>query len=312
MENIKKLRYVYMGSPAMSAEFLTHLINEKFNIIAVISNPARKVGRKQTVEHTEVSKVALSHGIPLFTPDNIKSDFTFFLELDVDVILTFAYGQIVPLEVLNHAKIIALNYHGSILPKYRGASPIQHALINGDKLTGVSLMRMVEKMDAGEVYGVKMFPVLPEDNYETVSNKTVFAAKCVTREVLKDVVTLKNKGIPQDEGKVTFTKLLKKDDFRLKISDPLVNFLGKIRAFSPEPGAVYAYNGENLKILKAAFYNEKQVVEIGELFIIERVGLFLQHHEGLIELQIVQKPGKNALSGVSYMHGDRTLRKLKI
>lgn len=312
MENVKKLRYVYMGSPAMSAEFLTHLINEQFNIVAVVSNPARKVGRKQTVDHTDVSKVALIHKIPLFTPVNIKEDFAFFLDLDVDVILTFAYGQIVPLEVLNHAKIIALNYHGSILPKYRGASPIQHALINGDKLTGVSLMRMVEKMDAGEVYGVKMFPVLPEDNYETVSNKTVFAAKCVTREVLKDVVTLKNKGTPQDETKVTFTKLLKKDDFKLNINDPLVNFLGKIRAFSPEPGAVYVYNDAQLKILKAAFYSDKQVAAIGELFIVERVGLFLQHEEGVIELLTVQKPGKNALDGLSFTHGDRTLRKIKL
>ncbi|HZJ89973.1 MAG TPA: methionyl-tRNA formyltransferase [Bacilli bacterium] len=312
MENLKKLRYVYMGSPAMSAEFLTHLINENFNIIAVISNPARKVGRKQTVEHTDVSKVAQAHNIPLFTPINIKNDYEFFLHLDVDVILTFAYGQIVPLEVLNHAKIIALNYHGSILPKYRGASPIQHALINGDKLTGVSLMRMVEKMDAGEVYGVKMFPIFPEDNYATLSNKTVFAAKCVTNEVLKDVVTLKNKGVPQDETKVTFTKLLKKDDFKLSINDPLVNFLGKIRAFSPEPGAVYTYNNLHLKILKAAFYKEKHVAPIGELFVVEREGLFLQHSVGVIKLLTVQKPGKNALDGLSYTHGERTLRKINL
>lgn len=312
MENIKKLRYVYMGSPQMSADFLTYLISENFNIVAVISNPARKVGRKQVITNTPVAEVALNAGIPLFTPANIKEDFDFLLKIEVDVILTFSYGQIVPSEVLNHPTIGAFNFHGSILPKYRGASPLQQALIDGEKLTGVSLMKMVEKMDAGDVYGVKMFPLLPNDNYLSVSNKTVFAAKCLTREILKDVLTFKNVGTPQDGTKVTFTKLLKKDDFILNISDPLVNFLGKIRAFSPEPGAVYHFNGVMLKILEAKQGHKKHIAPVGEIFTSEEGGLFLQHEEALIELLVVQRPGKKVLEGISYARGDRTLRKYPI
>lgn len=307
MENIKQLRYVFMGSPAMSAALLDYLLREQFNVVAVISNPPKKVGRKQLLTKTPVHELAETHGIPVFTPHNIKEDYSFINELQIDVILTFAYGQIVPKAVLEAARLGAYNYHGSILPKYRGASPLHAALINGDKLTGVSLMQMVEKMDAGKVYGVKMFPLFPEDNLETITNKTIHAAKCLTREILNDVVTGVNLGKEQDESKVSFTKLLTPDDFVLNINDNITTFLGKVRAFSPEPGAVYYVNETPLKIYEAICENTKKVARIGELFVINKVGLFLQHREGVIALKTVQKPGKTRVSGLSYANGEQRL-----
>ncbi len=307
MEKLKQLRYVFMGTPAMSAALLDYLLSENFNVVAVVTNPPKKVGRKQILTQTPVHVLAQKHAIPVFAPRNIKTDYNFIHELQIDVILTFAYGQIVPKTVLDAARIGAYNYHGSILPKYRGASPMHAALINGDKLTGVSLMQMVEKMDAGKVYSVKMFPLFPEDNIETVTNKTIHAAKCLTREVLKDVVTGVNKGVEQDESKVTFTKLLKASDFLLNISDSLTEFLGKIRAFNPEPGAVYNIDNTSLKIYEAKLHNSKIVAPIGTFFVINKIGLFLQHHDGVIVLDSVQKPGKTRVSGLSYANGEQRL-----
>lgn len=307
MENIKQLRYVFMGSPAMSAALLDYLLSEQFNVVAVVTNPPKKVGRKQILTKTPVHELAKKHAIPVFTPHNIREEYNFINELYIDVILTFAYGQIVPKVVLDAARLGAYNYHGSILPKYRGASPLHAALINGDKLTGVSFMRMVEKMDAGRVYGVKMFPLFPEDNIETVTNKTIHATKCLTREVLKDVLTGVNKGEEQDESKVTFTTLLKASDFVLDINDNLTKFLGKIRAFNPEPGAVYHINESSLKIYEAKFENAQIVAPTGALFVINKVGLFLQHAEGVIALNSVQKPGKTRVSGLSYANGEQRL-----
>lgn len=295
-----------MGTPSFSALLLEALINEGFNIIGVVTKEDAPVGRKKVLTPSPVKEVALKHNIPVFTPHRIKLDHEFIINAKPDVILTFAYGQIVPKAVLDAPKYKCLNFHGSILPKYRGASPIQMALINNELETGVSLMEMVEKMDAGVVYGIERFPLSSYDNFSTVSLKMVEASLSLIKTVLPSIISGENKGIPQDEKEVTFAPLLKPVDEELDLeNDDVKRVLGKIQAFSPDTGINILYNNELLKIYEASLFNNEEDEEIGTLFISSQSELILQVKGGQIKIMTLQKSGKSKVDARSFINGEK-------
>lgn len=295
-----------MGTPSFSALLLEALINEGFNIIGVVTKEDAPVGRKKVLTPSPVKEVALKHNIPVFTPHRIKLDHEFIINAKPDVILTFAYGQIVPKAVLDAPKYKCLNFHGSILPKYRGASPIQMALINNELETGVSLMEMVEKMDAGVVYGIERFPLSSYDNFSTVSLKMVEASLSLIKTVLPSIISGENKGIPQDEKEVTFAPLLKPVDEELDLeNDDVKRVLGKIQAFSPDTGINILYNNELLKIYEASLFNNEEDEEIGTLFISPQSELILQVKGGQIKIMTLQKSGKSKVDARSFINGEK-------
>lgn len=295
-----------MGTPSFSALLLEALINEGFNIIGVVTKEDAPVGRKKVLTPSPVKEVALKHNIPVFTPHRIKLDHEFIINAKPDVILTFAYGQIVPKAVLDAPKYKCLNFHGSILPKYRGASPIQMALINNELETGVSLMEMVEKMDAGVVYGIEGFPLSSHDNFSTVSLKMVEASLSLIKTVLPSIISGENKGIPQDEKEVTFAPLLKPVDEELDLeNDDVKRVLGKIQAFSPDTGINILYNNELLKIYEASLFNNEEDEEIGTLFISPQSELILQVKGGQIKIMTLQKSGKSKVDARSFINGEK-------
>ncbi len=303
--DIKQLRIMYMGTPQFSALLLEKLIKEGYNIVGVVTREDAFVGRKKTLTPSPVKVVALNYNIPVFTPHRIREDFTFALELNLDLIITFAYGQIVPNEVLNAPRFACLNLHGSILPKYRGASPIQMALINGDKETGVSLMAMVEKMDAGVVYGVSKFELDENSTFRSVSEQMVEDSITLLNEHLLSIVEGTNQGEAQEESAVTFAPRLKRsDEFIDFINDDLRRTLGKLQAFTPEPGLSVMYRCAPLKILGARKFNEEELYEPGFLFAFEGK-LLLQLKGGLISLTSVQKSGKNIVDAQSFLNGEK-------
>ena len=148
----KQARIVYMGTPEISAAVLESLLKNGYHVVALISNEDKEVGRKHQLENTPTKKVALSYNVPVYQPHRIRLDHEWLKDLNPDLIITFAYGQIVPQEVLDAPKKGCINLHGSLLPKLRGAAPIQRAIMNGEKTTGVTLMQMVAAMDAGLMY----------------------------------------------------------------------------------------------------------------------------------------------------------------
>ncbi len=306
MEKIKSLKIVYMGTPRFSADLLSLLIADGYNIIGVITQKDAPVGRKKILTPSPVKEVGLRHNIPVYTPHKIRHEYDFLLKLKPDLILTFAYGQIVPRAVLEAPLYKALNFHGSILPKYRGASPIQMALINNEKETGVTLMEMVEKMDAGAIFGVEKFPLSPSDNFKTVSDQMVKASFKLVKEVLPSVISGKNKGSPQDEAKVTYAPLLKAIDEALNLEEDATNLvLGKIQAFSPEPGVNVSYFNETLKIYAARLLNKKVNKPIGTLFIDDQHNLVMQLKDGQIKVLKLQKSGKKIVDAKSFINGER-------
>ena len=177
-------RIIFMGTPEISAHVLEGLISSGYNVIALIAQPDRPVGRKKILEPVPTKVVAEKHQIPVYQPVKIRKEYEFVKELNPDVIITLAYGQIVPQGLLDIPRLGCINLHGSLLPKYRGAAPIQYALMNNDKITGMTLMKMVKEMDAGEMYATEEVEISPLDNSTSLFNKMGEAALKLILRVL--------------------------------------------------------------------------------------------------------------------------------
>ncbi len=297
-----EVRVVYMGTPEISAKVLTSILEAGFKVIAVVSNEDKEVGRKRELEATSVKKVALDAGIPVFQPHRIRLDHSFLDDLDFDVLVTMAYGQIVPKEVLDAPKIGAINLHGSLLPSLRGAAPIQRAIMNGDKVTGVTLMKMVEAMDAGEMYDKEEVAIDEDDNYTSLAEKI---SECASSLIVKDLLPYANgelKGMKQDESQVTFAKKILPEDERLPLSLPVASLLSYIRGLSKTPGGYFLLDGKKLKVYEASLSSLPLSGRLGEIVKCAK-GVFDQANGGILSLDVVQLEGKKKMDGRSFANG---------
>ncbi|MCR5348825.1 MAG: methionyl-tRNA formyltransferase [Bacilli bacterium] len=298
-------RIVYMGTPAISATVLSGLLEQGFHVVGVICNPDKPTGRKGMLTPCPVKTVALQAGIPVFQPAKIRLDHGFLPSLEPDVIVTMAYGQIVPQEVLDCPKRGCINLHGSILPALRGAAPIQRALDLGLKETGVTLMQMVAAMDAGEAYDVEKVEIAEEDNYTSLAEKIGIAARNL---IVRDLIPYLNgelPGVPQDESLVTFASKITPGDEKLDFHMSGKVFVNRVRALSLTPGG-YAYlDGLKFKILSAT-PTDLPVGQPGEV-VKAKKGLFVSVSDATLRLDLVQLEGKKMVDGASFANGYRDL-----
>lgn len=307
MKNLADIRIVYMGTPKMSAEVLDAIVQEGFNVVAVIAQEDRPVGRKAIIEDVPTKVVAKKYNIPVYQPHKIRLDYEFVKDLKPDLILTMAYGQIVPQGLLEIPSMGALNLHGSILPKYRGAAPIQRALMNGETKTGVTLMEMVDKMDAGKMYGVKACVITPEDNYSSLCEKIVKCAIDAVKDLLPKYINGELKGEEQDESKVTFADKITPETEKLNLCVPADQFINYIRGMSEEPGAYVIVNDLKFKIFKAKIVDDIPG-EINSLIV--NKSTYLKLKDKTIELLEIQLAGKKKMDGKSFANGNRQLNGL--
>ena len=305
MKSIKDVRILYMGTPEMSAKVLEALISSGFNIVGVVAQEDQPVGRKAIITEVPTKVVAKAHNIPVYQPHKIRLDYEFVKEINPDLILTMAYGQIVPQGLLDIPKMGALNLHGSLLPKYRGAAPIQRAIMNGEKETGVTLMEMVDKMDAGQMFGVSKCEILPEDNYTSLCEKIVNCCIDVSNRLLPKYFNGELKGEEQDESKVTFADKIKPETEKLSLEYGVEQFVNYVRGMSEEPGAYVLLENVKLKILKAKLSAKCIEGDVGTLLI--EKGVFLKLKDGVIELTELQLAGKKKMDGRSFANGSHHL-----
>lgn len=303
---MNKMKIVYMGTPELSAKILVGLINDGFNIIGVIAQEDKPIGRKRIIAPVPTKVVAIDNNIPVFQPHRIRLEYDFVKELQPDLIITCAYGQIVPQGLLDIPKYGCINVHGSILPKYRGASPIQSALINGERETGVTIMEMIDKMDAGRMMVKETFLIDEEDNYTSLCEKISDAGLKALR---KAIPLIENKTITmeeQDESKATYCYKITKDDEHLDLSKPADEVVSWIRGLSETPGAYVLLNGEVFKIYRAKAINDKDGI-IGEIVQADKNGFIVQTGHGQLSLLEVQKQGKKKMDYKSFVNGEKNL-----
>ncbi len=305
--DIKDLRIVFMGTPEISATVLESLIISGLNIVGVVAQPDRPVGRKQILTPVPTKIIAEKYNIPTYQKEKIRLDYEFLKEINPDLIITLAYGQIVPQGLLDIPKYGCLNLHGSLLPKYRGAAPIQYALINQEKETGMTLMEMIDKMDAGKMYAKEIVTIDEEDNATSLFIKMGKAATKLVLDNLQNYIDGKLIGEVQDESLVSFAPSIKKEEEKIDLNKTSKEIVGYIKALSEVPGAYLLLNEEKFKIYKAKYVNDQIKGQVGEIIQMDKTGIFLQCKDGIINLLVVQKVGKNKLDYINYVNGNMNL-----
>ena len=302
IRNAKEARIVYMGTPEISAYVLESLLRN--HVVALISNEDKEVGRKHQLEMTPTKKVALSYGVPVYQPHRIRLDHEWLKDLNPDLIITFAYGQIVPQEVLDAPKKGCINLHGSLLPKLRGAAPIQRAIMNGEKKTGVTLMQMVAAMDAGLMYDKEEVEIEELDTYTTLQWKIVKAAETLILRDLDPYLNDRLPGLPQNEEEVTFADKIKPEEEHLNLDLPALDLIHMIHGLSETPGGYLILDEKKLKLFQAKLFDAQEKEPIGSL---SRQGkkLLLQAKGGRIEILSLQAEGKKKMDAMSFLNGYR-------
>jgi methionyl-tRNA formyltransferase len=245
-------RIVFMGTPVFAANVLKKIIEKYPNqVVGVVTQPDKPVGRKRVVAPTPVKQVALDNNIVVLQPEKVRIQYQEILDLKPDIILTAAYGQIIPQELINGPEFGCINFHGSILPKYRGGAPIQRAIMNGEKRTGITLMYMDAKMDEGNIIKVSDFPIEINDNVESVFNKMEKASYELIDTELENIFNQNNDSVGQNHEAATYAANIKTEDCQIdlkKMTSAQIHNL--VRGLSPKPGAHILNNGMKFKIFK--------------------------------------------------------------
>jgi len=297
-------KIVFFGTPKFAATILEGLIANNYEVIAVVTQPDKEVGRKRILTPTPVKEVAVANNIPVYQPIKLRNDYEFLKEMEFDMLITAAYGQILPHEVLTMAKVNNINVHGSLLPLYRGGAPIQRSIINGDKVTGVTIMEMVDKMDAGKMYAKKEVVIEDEDNTTSIFDKLAIAGNELLLEVLPDLFLNRIEGIEQDESQVTFAWNIKREEELIDFNKDVESVFNLIRGLSLVPGAYTIYKEKELKIYKASVYSkETDDKEVGSLNIIGKNRLVVKCKDGYLELLDIQVEGKQKMDVKSFLNG---------
>jgi methionyl-tRNA formyltransferase len=259
---MKKFKIAFCGTPDFSVPTLDLLANHPHvDLRIVISMPDRPAGRGMELKSPEVIEYAKNKKIPFFQTENINREPEFLTKLkneDLDFIVVLAFAQFLGSDMLNMAKLGCFNIHTSVLPKYRGAAPIQYALLHGDHETGVSIQKMVKKMDAGDLVHFHTVQIAPTENGGQLYTRLKYQAALAMNDFLTKIISQKITYTPQDESQVSFAPTLKKEDGLLKFKSKTVNeILNLIRALDPWPGTYCFLNGKRLKVLLAEPYHHK-------------------------------------------------------
>ncbi len=304
------MKIVFFGTPEPAAEVLRTLIEAKKEVIAVVTQPDRPRGRGHLISFSPVKEVALKAGLPVEQPASVKksAEFKAFLaSLKPDLCVVVAYGKILPQEILDIPKYGFINIHASLLPKYRGAAPIQWALLNGEQETGVTIFKLVEALDAGPVLMHKAVAIAEDDNYETLSRKLFSAACPLLLASLREIETGKAKYIAQNETEVTYAATLTKESGELDWRKPAEEINNRVRALTQWPTAHTYFRGKRLKIFNARVVpldlsgGEKQPGEIIE--IIKNEGILVATGRGNLLLLELQLEGKKRLKAYDLVIG---------
>jgi methionyl-tRNA formyltransferase len=300
-----------MGTPALAAHILKHLLDASASpaqVVAVVTRRDQPRGRGLKLRPSEVAEVAAAYGLPVLKPAKIRTA-EFLEQLKVyqpDLLLVTAYGRILPAAMLALPRLMPINVHASLLPRHRGAAPIQGALLAGDKTGGVTIMRMVEQMDAGPILLQRQTPMAPEETQETLTNKLAELGAQALFEALSALARGELRETPQDESQATYTAMVKKEDARIDWSLAAERIERMVRAYDPWPVAFTESSGEELRIFRAAIVESSTEVSHPPGTIVDLKGsLTVQCGSGKLRLLEVQAAGRKRMKGDDFARGRR-------
>lgn len=304
-----KKKVVFMGTPEISVCVLKGLLSiPNTEIVCVVSQPDRATDRKKKIVYNPIKTFCLENKLTLYQPEKISFIYEELKTLTPDIIITCAYGQFIPQKILDLPPLGCFNLHASLLPKLRGGAPIHWSIINGDKVTGVTLMEMILKMDAGNIISQTTCPILLSD---TASSLTLKLANLASETLVTNwnkLITKNYQSIPQDEREVTFGCNIKKEETYINFNQSCHLVDCFIRGLSTKPGAIWNYNDMNIKIHVAKCTNIKSINSPGTITRFDQTGLYIATQDYDLNLIKIQLPNKNIVATIDIINGNHPFR----
>lgn len=297
-----KNRVLFMGTPDFAVSILECLLKSDVEVVGVVSQPDKPIGRKQVMTATPVKALAIRLAIPVYQPNKIKELAETIQALNLDLIVTCAYGQFIPTAILEAPRYGSVNVHASLLPKYRGGAPIHKALINGESETGVTLMRMVKQMDAGDMIDSVRVTITEDDDVGSLHDKLKVAGAALLKSRLPDLLKEDVPCVPQDESQVSFAYNITPEEEFVSFKRDVNLVYNQIRGLSPWPIGHGVINGKKLKLIKATKIVETHDHPPGEFVAYEK-GLKMACLNGYVVITHCQFEGKERMDAASFYNG---------
>ncbi|EPD52844.1 methionyl-tRNA formyltransferase [Paenisporosarcina sp. FSL H8-0542] len=297
---------VFMGTPEFSVPILTMLHEEGYSILAVVTQPDRPVGRKKVLTPTPVKKEALRLGLPVIQPEKLKGSpqLDEILSLQPDIVVTAAFGQLLPKEILEAPKYGCLNVHASLLPAYRGGAPIHQAVIDGQTETGVTIMYMAQKLDAGDIISQKSIPIEQSDTTGVLFEKLSVVGRDLLKETLPTIINGSNARLVQDESLVTFARNISREQERIDWKQSAQDIYNLVRGLNPWPVAYTTLKQENVKIWWGQPSQQTYSQPVGTVVELKVDRVIVQTGDKLaFEITELQPAGKKKMSAEEFLRG---------
>lgn len=307
---MKNIKILFMGTASFSKCVLEKLLASSYNVIGVVTQPDRYVGRKKILTMPEVKTVALEHNIPVYQPLRIKEEYQELLALQPDLVITAAYGQMIPEEILNLPRLGCINVHASLLPKYRGGAPVHYAIINGDEVSGVTIMYMVKKMDAGNIISQSEVEISDDETTGQLYERLSEVGAKLLIDTLPSIIEGTNQSIAQDESKVTYAPVITHDQEKLDFNQSAEQIYNRVRGLNPWPGAYTTYQGKVVKIWAGAIHNcqnakkHHQHQANGTIVKIFKDAIGVKTGDGIYLITELQLAGKKRMLVKDYLNGN--------
>lgn len=297
-------RVIFMGTPEFACSILQTLIDEKYNVVAVVSQPDKKVGRAQVLTPTPVKQLALKYDIPVVQPVSIKTEYQDVLAYEPDLIVTCAYGQIVPEVVLKAPKLGCVNVHASLLPRLRGGAPIHKSIMYGEEKTGITLMYMAKKMDAGDMLAKRETKILDEDTVGSLHDRLMELGSQIIIEELPRLIKGELKGEPQNEAEATFAYNVSKEEEFVDFTKSHQDIYNHIRSLIPWPVSYGIVKGKKMKfwgVVKGDVVTND--TPSGTIVGFEDKGMKIKAGEGYLYISEMQLEGKSKMKAKDFFNG---------
>lgn len=297
---------IFMGTPAFSAPILRMLVEEGYDVLAVVTQPDRPVGRKKVLTAPPVKEEAVRLGLPVIQPLKLRGseELKQIIDMKADLIVTAAFGQILPKELLDAPELGCINVHASLLPAYRGGAPIHQAIIDGEEKTGVTIMYMEEKLDAGDIISQSEIAIGHLDDTGTMFDKLSAVGVDLLKETLPSIISKTNNRQKQDESLVTFARNISREQEKIDWNKSAIAIHNQIRGLHPWPVAYTTLDGQVVKIWKADISSVKKNEQPGTVVAIESDHFVVQTGDDeAIRVEELQPAGKKKMSATDYLRG---------
>ncbi|MDV6253757.1 methionyl-tRNA formyltransferase [Vibrio sp. EA2] len=293
----QSLRIVFAGTPDFAARHLAALLSSEHEVIAVYTQPDRPAGRGKKLTASPVKNIALEHDIPVYQPENFKSDEAkqALADLNADIMVVVAYGLLLPQVVLDTPKLGCINVHGSILPRWRGAAPIQRSIWAGDAETGVTIMQMDIGLDTGDMLKIATLPIEATDTSASMYEKLADLGPQALIDCLADIAADKAVPVKQDDELANYAKKLSKEEARINWSDDAAHIERCVRAFNPWPMSHFEAAENSIKVWQSRVAEQTSDKPAGTIVQADKTGIYVATGNGVLVLEQLQVPGKKAM-----------------